>query len=259
MSTAVAVQPSRQLTLTLLPEAFPDGIGRLPANPVVATFVEAFFKGGKRARTVQNGWTANKAGSPIYRHNSGNHEIVVYTTLSHGADEEPANKEAEWRLIETLDAWVVDATLSCLTQLCERHSIGKSMYSSSNSSPEAVLMTAGTILRNKGIRRRGKERLVLCSRIDAAMQALQSLEFDASWTVPDLVNGKPRYLQRKWRGDQLFNLVALETLQTSLWGDEARVVTITWSIQHGQWARFWFNAELKAELSILRVVSTLAW
>jgi hypothetical protein len=221
----------------------------MPINPVVAAFTGAIAKGGKRARQIKNGWKPNTAGSPIYPHSkaNGNDErIVVYTDIPRGADESPATTEEEWALVERLGPWTIDAALSCLVQMCERSSIDSSMYSAINPEPQPAVMTADTILRNKGFQRRGQERRAMYPRIDDEVRALQSMKYEASWSVKMLVNGKLKFGIRKWKNDQLFNIVATETWQSNLWSDVPdKCVSVKWSIACGQWAQFWFNADLK--------------
>jgi DNA-binding XRE family transcriptional regulator len=250
MSTAI-LRSREPKQFELLPDAFPGGIGRLPSNPVVSAYMEAIAKGGKRAQNIQNGWVPNSSGSPVYPHNrsSGNYErIVVYTDLPRRADKAPATIAEEWDVVEGFGPWTIDVVLSFLTQICERSSIGTSMYSAGNQGSEPTLMTADTILRNKRIQRRGTQRRQMYQSIDDAVARLQSLKYEARWSVslPAIARGKPKFGIQRWTNDQLFDIVALETWQQGFWEDDiARLVSVKWSVRPGQWAKFWFNADQK--------------
>jgi hypothetical protein len=97
--------------------------------------------------------------------------IVVFTDLPRSANGSPATQQEEWAAIERFGTWTLDALFSCLAQICERSSIGSLMYSASNPTAEFAIMTADTILRNKEIKRQGKQRKKMYPRIDQTNDA----------------------------------------------------------------------------------------
>lgn len=242
-AAVVANTPSLKRAEQLhLENAFPDGIGRIPSNPVVAAYVGATSKGGKLARCRKNGWQPNAVGSPIYCHRAtsspDNEQVVVYPDLPRRAEGGPTTTKKEWELIEGLSPRrTLDVMLSVLAQVCAEQ---RSMHPAG----EAVIVNAATILRNKGIRRRGKERTQQERRIDTEMDRLQALKCDVAWSVR-LSGDKRKYRLRIWKGDRLFDVVAVEAWQPNLLDETAELVGIEWSVRFGQWRKYWLNAEDK--------------
>jgi DNA-binding XRE family transcriptional regulator len=248
-NTSQVVEASQSKRLPVLPDAFPNGVGKIPHNPVVSAHIAAISKAGEHVRNLKNGWYANSAGSPIYTHTKrgSDGQIVIYTDIPRGIDEAPAKTEEEWFLLErTNPAWALDVLITVIAQLCERGTIAFSMYVPAEESCRPTLFTAPTVLRQKGIRRFGEERKSFYGVIDEAMEFLKCLKFEASWPVTDIdkKTGKEKYHTVKWKDDQLLDIATHEDYQPSLYdGHNERLVAVQWFIRFGQWARFWFNSE----------------
>ena len=52
--------------LPSVPDAFPEGEGSVPNNPLIVTGLEAMFKGGPKAQSLVGGWQASETGRPVY-------------------------------------------------------------------------------------------------------------------------------------------------------------------------------------------------
>ena len=98
-----------------MPNAFPEGRGRIPNNPLVAAALAAIMKGGPAARFLVGGWCEGPDGSPVYQHiGSRGGRIRVYVDRG-GASDLPFNGTNDaWggiaslkplRVVVALDGW----------------------------------------------------------------------------------------------------------------------------------------------------------
>lgn len=215
---------TKQLTLA---DAFTNGFAKIPCNPAVRAHIEALNKAGRNAQRL--GWKENTKGAPVYLHTSSDDEgqILVYSDLK---DASPTEK---WEQVRSLGALTLDVFLSVLAQVHE--DLGQ----------DSVVLNAVTILRNKGIRRRGKERRRLEQRIDTEIRNLASLRFDAGWPVTYVTkDGRRKHGIQKWTDDRLFDIVRSEFWQPSLIGDQAILVAVQWHVRFGQsWRQFWLTED----------------
>jgi hypothetical protein len=148
---------------------FPDGIGRVPNNPVIAAAFSALFKGGPAARSQSNGWIEEKS-RVIYRHHGRLGGVLeIYFG---GEDQIPAAQQ--WELIEGLGTLIVDTLASILAHVCEPLGNARSMYPAC----QPTKVTAATVLAHKQFRRWGDERRTLMRRIAQDVEALSMLRVD---------------------------------------------------------------------------------
>ena len=236
--------PARESSLELA-NAFPDGWGKIPNNPLVAAAIESLLKGGTGARSLVGGWVPDADGRLTYRC-PGKHggQIVIYA--------DPATVIAclngvgidkQWAFIEGISPLTVDVLLAVLAQLCAPGPGNKSRFP-----PHApVPITADAILRYKGLRRWGSEGRQLRRRVDEEIMRLQGLRFDLHqfpvWD-PEL---------NRWNsegvsviGDSLFDIIDSRTFRT---GSETSLRSeIVWLTRFGHWSRWWMNSQTKARL-----------
>jgi hypothetical protein len=145
-----------------VPNAFPNELGRIPRNPVITAHVEAICKGGTKAREIAGGWLLDRTGDPIIVHKSktGDEEIVIYVEAeAFDASPDSEQKKKKWEVVEECSAWTLDTFLSLLAQLCEPGAFQKCVFGSDETTTHTSI-NASTILRNKGIQRRGRHEVV---------------------------------------------------------------------------------------------------
>ena len=228
-----------------MPNAFPEGRGRIPNNPLVAAALAAIMKGGPAARVLLGGWCEGPDGSPVYQHiGSRGGRILVYVDRG-GAFDLPINGTNDaWEVIENLNPLTVDVALAVLAQLCEPSIGDKSKYPFHQS----VRITANTILKYVAIRRWGQERRLLRKRVATEMKWLQSLRFTIdkypAWD-PAIGRWNPRGVSAE--GDQLFTAVSEHIFQPSYHGDHRRK-DMCWQVRAGYWAQWWMNTQGKVWL-----------
>jgi DNA-binding XRE family transcriptional regulator len=228
---------------TPAPDAFKEGHGQLPNNPLVAAGVQAIWKGGAGARSKARAWTPDTDGAPSYRHN-GNRggSIVVYPGPSDRA-RSLSTVEALWSFVEGLSPFTADVALAVLAQMAEPTQGYKVQYPLL----ESIMVSADDILRYKGIQRRGTERRALLERIHEEMERLRRLQFDVE-SYPAFNHRTGKVENASWQGDRLFDIVRVERYQESLSG-EKELIQVAWSVRAGQWARWWLNARGRVYLT----------
>lgn len=226
------------------PDAFPNAEGRVPSNPLVAAGMAAIWKGGKRARQLQGGWTQSDSGQLSYRHKGavGGH-IVVYPNLVQSAEDALPTTHALWSFVEGLNPFTGDVALAVLAQMVEPTQGHKTQYPLL----EPVRITTDAVLRYKGIQRWGTGRRLLEERIADEMERLRSLTFDVQ-QLPALNPCTGRRQRGTWSGDRLFDIVRVERFQETMFG-ESELVHVAWLVRAGQWAHWWLNADGRVYLA----------
>ena len=225
--------------------AFPEGWGKIPNNPLVAAAVAAIFKGGPNARSLIGGWSEEPDGRLAYRHlGKRGGQIVVYVSPPKNGNGDAArdNLERQWSFIEEISPLSVDVLLAVFAQLCEPSLGNKSKYPLL----APVAITAAAILKYKGLKRWGEEGAALRRRVDMEIGRLLNLRFDVhqfpAWD-PDL---------RRWNakgvsvsGDRLFDVVETVAHQSAGVRTKTEVV---WLTRLGHWSQWWMNAQAKVWL-----------
>lgn len=231
------LEPSKS---TPVPNAFPDGMGAIPNNPLLAAGLAAIFKGGKLARLKMGGWIESAAGTPLYEYRgSKGGRILVYPNPRRNATDLLPTTETLWRFVESLNPFTADVALAVLAQMVEPTHGDRPKYPLL----QPVRITADAILRYKGIQRYGRERRLLQERIYEEMERLRTLYFDVErLPVWDPESGKWKQEGASWQGDRLFDIVKVERYQPSLFGDR-EVIEVEWSVRAGHWAYWWLNAQ----------------
>lgn len=227
-------------------EAFRNGQGRVPNNPVTAAILAAIWRGGKRARMLSNGWSMNSSGDPVYVHN-GNRggRIIIYPCRCPDAAGPVATAEAQWELVEALNPFSADVALAVLAQMVEPSHGDQPKYPFL----EPVLITPDTILAYAGFRRWGKERNELRNRVAQEMERLGALQFEVEkYPVWHPERGRWENKGVSWKGDRLFEVVKLQRNQKrSLGGREQ--LEVSWLVRAGRWAYWWLNAQGRVYMS----------
>lgn len=229
-----------------IPDAFPDEIGRLPNNPLVAAGMAAIYKGGPRAQILLGGWRENEAGRPIYQHTGvRGGRILIYPNLVQSAADPLMTTENLWKFIRSLNPFTGDVALAVLAQLCEPSLGDKPKHPLL----ESVRISADSILSYKGIQRWGMERRLLQKRVFEEMERLRALYFDVEkWPAWNPKTGKWDPTGVSWQGDRLFDIVKVEMYQESLF-EEREQIEVSWSVRAGQWAYWWLNAQGRVWIS----------
>ena len=227
-----------------LSEAFPGGHGQFPNNPLVAAGMQAIWKGGRKARQLQGGWSESEGGRVTYQHH-GNRggRIIVYPDLMRNALDSLPTTQMLWSFVENLNPYTGDVALAVLAQLVEPSQGDRPKYPLL----QPVRITASAILHYKGIQRWGLERRLQEERIAREMEHLRALTFDVE-QFPMFNPDTGKRDRGCWQGDRLFDIVKVEHVQETLFG-ESEVVQVAWLVRAGHWAYWWLNAHGRVYLA----------
>ncbi len=225
-----------------VPSAFPDGIGKIPNNPVIAAAAAAMLNGGPRARLLKGGWRDSEDGTPIYRLYGRKGGCITITIALDRVDPEFRKLSADpWTVVEGLSPFTADIAFAALAQVCEPSTGSKSLFPNA----EPVRITADAILGYVGIKRWGVERQKLRRRIRNEIHLLQSLQIDIldypAWD-PTIGRWNPNGISVK--RDRLFD-VALEETYLAANGTPQIQPNVAWLVRFGQWGDFWMNGRGK--------------
>ncbi len=223
-----------------MPDAFPEGLGRIPNNPITAAFLAALLKGGPQARTLQGGWMSDGNGRLTYRHlGKKGGSISIYVDLA----DELSSEDEQWRVIESLSMLTVDVAVVILAQLCEPSAISRTRCPSM----EAISISASAIMRYKGMVRWGAERLNFQEKIAQEVATLCKLRFDIiEFPAFDTERGKWNRNGISISGDRIFDVaqavIAPPKKDGGISDDHY------WFVRFGQWAYSWMNSQGKVWL-----------
>lgn len=231
----------RQANLPAVPDAFRDGVAKLPHNPAMTAVMQAIFKGGPLAAKLIAGWRASPTGNPVFEHlGKKGGRILVYPSIETRPTDPLPTAETLWRFVESLNPFTADVALAVLAQMVEPSTGDRPKYPLL----EPVIITADAILSYKGIQRWGMERRMLEARVAEEMERLRHLRFDVErWPEHDPVTGKAVKDGASWKGDGLFDIVKVERWQEGLFDGQRQRIDIAWSVRAGQWAYWWLNAQ----------------
>lgn len=229
-----------------IPNAFSDGCGQIPNNPLVAAAFAAVFKGGSKARSLINGWEADENGRLRYRHiGRRGGEISVYFDDSNpegSTSHSPLAKQIS--CIESLNPLTADVLFAILAQLCEKSSGNRTFYPLST----PVLISTNAILKYKNIQRWGWERSDLRRRIKQELELIRQLRFDIiqfpSWD-PGIKSWNHKGVSAI--GDKIVDLVDFDEI-TMVLDNREKLVDAMWSARVGHWSRWWLNTQAKVWL-----------
>ncbi len=232
--------------LPAVPDAFPEGEGSVPNNPLIVAGLEAMFKGGPKAQALVGGWQTSETGRPVYVQTSRKGgRIRVYPRLEADPSRPMPTTESLWGFVEGLSAFTGDVALAVLAQLCEPTTGDKTKYPLI----ESVRITADAILRYKGIRRYGEDRRDLERRVYEEMRRLQALTFDVEkLPAPDPGTGGWNYHGASWEEDRLFDIVRVTQYRQGPKGRREQT-EVSWMVRAGQWAQWWLNPHAKVWLA----------
>jgi DNA-binding transcriptional regulator YiaG len=237
--------PARRGTFKLA-NAFPDGWGKIPNNPLIAAAIASLFKGGASARCLMGGWVPDAEGRLTYRHlGKRGGQIVIYPDpAAVVASQNGSDIDKQWSFVEGFSPLTVDVLLAVLAQVCEPGLGNKSKFPLLAPVP----ITASAILRYKGLRRWGSEGRQLRQRVDEEILRLQGLRFDVH-QFPAWDPGLNRWNAKGVSviGDRLFDIVDSRTYQTG--GETRSRSEIVWLTRIGHWSQWWLNSQAKVWLS----------
>ena len=228
-----------------LANAFPDGWGKIPNNPLVAAAIASLFKGGPGARGLMGGWTPDAEGRLTYRHlGKRGGQIVIYPDPAAViARQNGSDIGKQWSFVEGFSPLTVDVLLAVLAQVCEPGLGNKSKFPMLAPVP----ITAGAILRYKGLRRWGSEGKHLRQRVDEEILRLQGLRIDVH-QFPAWDPGLNRWNAKGVSviGDRLFDIVDSRTYQSG--GETRSRSEVVWLTRIGHWSQWWLNSQAKVWL-----------
>jgi DNA-binding XRE family transcriptional regulator len=233
--------PARRGTFKLA-NAFPDGWGKIPNNPLIAAAIASLFKGGSNARDLMGGWVPDAEGRLTYRHlGKRGGQIVIYPdTAAVIARQNGSGIDKQWAFVEGFSPLTVDVLLAILAQVCEPSLGNKPKFPLLAPVP----ITASAILRYKDLRRWGSEGRQLRQRVDEEILRLQGLRFDVhqfpAWD-PDMNRWNAKGVSVI--GDRLFDIVDSQTYQRG--GETRSRSEIVWLTRIGHWSQWWMNAQAK--------------
>ncbi len=230
-----------------VPDAFPEGEGSVPNNPLIVAGLESMFKGGAKAQALTGGWKPTDTGRPVYIQTSRRGgRIRVYPRLSANPSDPMPTTESLWSFVEGLSAFTADVALAVLAQLCEPTTGDKTKYPLVDS----VRITADAILRYKGIRRYGEDRRELERRVYEEMRRLQALTFDVEkLAAPDPDTGRWNSEGASWEEDRLFDIVKVTQYRQGSKSSRREQIEVSWMVRAGQWAQWWLNPQAKVWLA----------
>jgi hypothetical protein len=227
-----------------IPNAFPDGSGKIPHNPAIVAGLGAIARGGGKARTLVGGWAQSENGQLYFAHHGRKiGRILVYPKSQSNS----SCQDAPWGFVEGLSPFTADVALCVLAQMCEPTTGDWTKFPVLRSVP----ITADAILRYMGIKRRGQERRDLRRRVRDEMAALSILTFDVE-SFQAINPETNKYEKVSWRGDRLFDIVTVE--RRPLAGNPTDT-DMVWLVRPGQWAYWWFNPATR--VYIMRIVQGL--
>lgn len=225
-----------------VPNAFPDGIGKIPSNPVIAAAVAAILNGGQRARILKGGWRDSGDGKPISRLYGRKGGYIAVTVELDETDPWFSDRPVDpWSLVESFTPFTADIALAVLAQVCEAGAANKSLFPHA----EPVRITADAILGYIGIKRWGIERQKLRRRIRNEIHLLQALRIEIQeYPAWDPMIGRWNSNGVSVKRDRLFD-VALEETYFFANGKAQIQPNVAWLIRFGQWGEFWMNGRGK--------------
>jgi transcriptional regulator with XRE-family HTH domain len=226
--------------------AFPDGWGNIPDNPLVAASVAALFKGGRGARSLTGGWSSDE-GRLTYRHigESGGGVVVSLDPDAVRASEGDADLDSQWSFVEGICPLTVDVLLAVLAQTCAPGTDNESKRPLLAS----ITVTARAILGYKGLQRWGAEGVALRRHVDQEIVRLHGLRFD----VGRIRAGDPG--PGRWNADgvsvnagRLFDIVDSTIVFSTRKGSTERSETV-WLTRVGEWAQGCMESRAESRLT----------
>ncbi len=237
-----AIQEWGQRGAPRVPSAFPNGVGTIPNNPMIAAVLGAVLKGGPSARHLMNGWTPADDGRLVYRHiGKRGGEIHVYfdtngDSMSAGL-EKPDPVARQIAMIEALNPLTADVMFMVLAQTCEPGLGNRAKFPLL----DPVAVSANAMMKTKDFKSWGKERERFRERIGEEVALLSRLRCDVirypGWD-PAIGRWNPTGVSAS--GERLFEVVPFDGGSSA----EARQDRV-WLARLGQWSQWWLNFHAK--------------
>lgn len=225
--------------------AFPEGVGTVPNNPMVAAVLAAVLKGGPDARHLLNGWAPSDDGRLVYRHigKRGGEIHVYFDTVGEGlraglGTADPVARQIA--LIEALNPLTADVMFMTLAQTCEPGLGNRAKFPLLDPVP----VSANTMMKTKGLKSWGKERDRFRARIGAEIDLLSRIRCDVirfpGWD-PEIGRWNPTGVSAS--GERLFETVPFDECGIAPAG--AANQDQVWLTRLGQWSQWWLNFHAK--------------
>lgn len=145
LEALVRPQRGRRARGPYVPDAFPEGRGRVPSNPFVIGLFRAILAAGP-ARD-RSGWRlSGETGEPVFTYR-GRRDTRIVFRLARAAD-----MSADWSEIAKLGVFDADVAVAVLAQIVEAFNAGREMQR------DGVLVTGDAIVRHLQTRQSGLDR-----------------------------------------------------------------------------------------------------
>lgn len=221
-----------EVGVSSIPNAFLDGVGTIPVNPLVATAVGALLNAGPSASARLGGWQADERGAPVYRQfgkKAG--EIRAYFAV----DGATADADA-WTMVSEAGVLTLDILVSLLAQLCDPRTRDRTKYPVG----EPAALSASKIMRYKNLSLWAANRAQFVERIAQEIRCLESLRFDLVgvpvWD-PSRQRWNPSGVTVK--GIRLFEIGEAEVAGSS--AADGSPKDRAWLVRFGMWTQWWLN------------------
>lgn len=225
------------------PDAFLDGVGQIPNNPITAATLSAILHGGENARHLLGGWIVDDHGRLVFHHlGKRGGDIAIYPQLDGGS----TSLEDQWGYVESLGSLTVDVLFITLAQLCEPGFLNKTSYPFS----QTVTISSQSIMKYKNMVRWGADGHAFQDKIAGEIQKLRQLRFDIidfpAWDAET----------RKWNsygisitGDRIIDIA--QSVHIDKQSKHRTASQHYWHIRFGQWGTSWVNRQGKIWLGPL--------
>ncbi|TNE57864.1 MAG: hypothetical protein EP340_07305 [Alphaproteobacteria bacterium] len=223
-----------------LANAFPEDMGRIPNNPVIAAVMAALFKGGERARHLQGGWLVDPSGRLVYRHiGKTKGQVVIYLDLPPGRN----GLDEQWALVERFSPLTIDTLIVLLAQLCEPSALNKTR----GPEMQTITVPSSAIMRYKKMTRWGAERSAFRDKLAMEMDAICRIRFDVlNFPAFDPEQGRWAAEGVSIFGDRVLDIARTVAVHPDK--NNKSFVDHYWHVRFGQWGMNWMNAQGKVWL-----------
>lgn len=229
-----------------LPDAFPQGVGKVHNNPAIKAALSAISHGGRQALSLENGWRKKGSTLTYEMTQQGGGTITCFIQGPRQDEEQTIEKYSPERQLDVIQGFgglTLDVVLAILATMTARPN---NFSETSYPRPGRVMISPEHLLKYKGFGRRGQDRLLLTQQIQREMERVSSLWMRISeYRAPAQAEGK----NPKTRGfdtiretTPLFEMTKIELGNRSLFPPEGlRVEYTIWEVGVGSWGRAWWN------------------
>lgn len=229
-----------------LPNAFPQGVGKVHNNPAVKAAFSAINHGGRQALNLENGWKKTGSTFTFQMNQQGGGTITCFIQGPRQDEEQSIEKYSPERQLDVIQGFgglTLDVVLAILaTMTAPPNNFSETSYPR----PGRVMISPEHLLRYKGFGRRGQDRLLLEQQIQREMERVSSLwMLIAEYRAPAQTEGKnpkTRGFDTMRETTPLFEMTKIELGNQSLFPlEDLRVEHTIWEVGVGSWGRAWWN------------------